>query len=356
MKTLSLGRCRIMIVLLLASSSCTPTQEQIEQSSQDEAKQALVDKGIEFDLDAYKYHVARGEMDETKLFLQAGMNVDETLGGETALSMICGSGSIEMIRLLLENGADPNGKSTTSSIPIVNAALANSLDIAEILLDAGADPNAAFDEPNFGEDGKRTALMLAAHRGHSEMTKLLLKHGARAGTLNEPGETALSLAEDSGHTEIVALLAATEEQTEHSTKDAASQELDDIHGDPAQASEQTEEPSDSAGPMEAVGIWNDALYDGNIEVARKHTSHTSSEYLKQLDGLEGLSKSYQKGRDNRPEKTYEKETIDGDVAHVIYTSNYKDGSIKQWEDTLFREDGVWKVAPQHVRTHDITTP
>ena len=101
---------------------------------------------------------------------------------------------------------------------------------------------------------------------------------------------------------------------------------------------------------EVVDIWNDALYEGNIELARKHTSHTASEYLEALGGLEGLSEIYQGSRDNRPEHVFKELTIDGDVAHVKYISNYKDGSVKEYEDTLFREDGVWKVAPQHVTT------
>ena len=115
-------------------------------------------------------------------------------------------------------------------------------------------------------------------------------------------------------------------------------------------------PSEAVTPSDAVGIWNNALYDGDIERARKHTSRTASEYLEGLDGLEGLSKIYQRGRDNRPEKTYEEETIDGDVAHVVYISRYKDGSIKRWEDTLYREDGVWKVAPQHVVSELVEEP
>ena len=210
MKSLIFTPRKFIIVLAITAISCTPSQEQVELSSQDEAKQALLGKGIEFNFDAYMQAVARGEIDVTKLFLLAGMDVDETKEGETALSMISGSGSPEMILLLLENGADPNGKSTTSSIPIVKAALANSLEIAEILLDVGADPNVAFNEPNYGEDGKRTALMLAADRGHLKMTRLLIDRGARVDTLNELDETALSLAKENGHAEIVALLEAAE--------------------------------------------------------------------------------------------------------------------------------------------------
>lgn len=106
-------------------------------------------------------------------------------------------------------------------------------------------------------------------------------------------------------------------------------------------------PSD---PKEVVKIWNDALYEGNIELARKHTSITASEYLNKLGGLEGLSAKYQAGRDNFLETMIEEQSIDGNAARVIYTIYYKDGSIKRWEDTLFQEEGIWKVAPQYVRS------
>ena len=41
---------------------------------------------------------------------------------------------------------------------------------------------------------------------------------------------------------------------------------------------------------------------------------------------------------------------DGDIARVQYTSYYPNNKIKVYEDTLFLEDGIWKVAPQFVRS------
>ena len=117
----------VMIVVVVTGIACSPSEEQAALAPQEQARQALLDKGIEFNLDAYLQYVARGDLEVTKLFLDAGMNVDETTTDSTALAMISSSHSPKMIRLLLENGADANGKSTTSFIPIMRATLANDL-------------------------------------------------------------------------------------------------------------------------------------------------------------------------------------------------------------------------------------
>lgn len=103
-------------------------------------------------------------------------------------------------------------------------------------------------------------------------------------------------------------------------------------------------------PSEVIRIWNDALYDGDIELARKHTSKTSFEYFRSTVGwFEGLVQLYQKTKNNRPRCVADNQTIKGSTARVVYTCFYPDNSIKQYEDILFFEEGIWKVAPQFVR-------
>lgn len=107
----------------------------------------------------------------------------------------------------------------------------------------------------------------------------------------------------------------------------------------------------SLSPQQVVEAWNTALSNGDIEAAKRYTSSTSTDYIRDSFGsLDALSKKYQTNLSAGKKKTiYEEEKVDADAARVIYTTYYPDGSIKRWEDTLFREEGVWKVAPQYVR-------
>ena len=59
---------------------------------------------------------------------------------------------------------------------------------SEVMSDGGADVNFV------GKDGK-TALHVAARRGHWEVTKMLLEHKADASITDDNGNTALHLAQ-----------------------------------------------------------------------------------------------------------------------------------------------------------------
>jgi len=78
------------------------------------------------------------------------------------------------MRLLLERGADPNVISTSDLAkvpPLGTAAFVRSAPLAQVLLDSGADPNGR------GEGGF-TALHSAAQNEDEELARLLLERGA----------------------------------------------------------------------------------------------------------------------------------------------------------------------------------
>jgi ankyrin repeat protein len=58
------------------------------------------------------------------------------------------------------------------------------------------------------EEGDWTPLMIASRNGHLEVVKLLVKAGASVRVKLSDGRTALSLAAGKGHADIAALLAA----------------------------------------------------------------------------------------------------------------------------------------------------
>ncbi len=70
------------------------------------------------------------------------------------------------VHMLLEAGADPNGRQTAGYTALFSAAAANRRDLAELLITHGADPSIQND---FGQ----TAAGFARERGHAELADWL---------------------------------------------------------------------------------------------------------------------------------------------------------------------------------------
>jgi ankyrin repeat protein len=177
-----------------------------------------------------------------EVLVDAGCDVDEVSSlGDTPLVNACLRGRDEVVRYLLNAGADPNlsGRNgvsplaATFSIPTMiefltgwddtvdcsNSSL-RMITIIQLLLDAGAD----FDQ--HGSLGQ-TPLMVAAKNGLTDIALLLIRQGAQVNTIedlrnwvapqyitdckdlfldNLQFKTALIFAVEGGHTEIVAAL------------------------------------------------------------------------------------------------------------------------------------------------------
>ena len=73
------------------------------------------------------------------------------------------------------------------------------LDVVRLLLEAGAQKDIVM------QDGA-TALHLAAQNGHLDVVRLLLEAGAHKDTVMQDGATALHLAAQNGHSDVVRLL------------------------------------------------------------------------------------------------------------------------------------------------------
>ncbi len=90
--------------------------------------------------------------------------------GTTPLMQAALYGDVESVRLLLDNGADPNVRNEAGATALMWAV--NDLEKTRLLLDRGADVNARSED-------SRTALLIAAGQfGSREVVKLLLDRGA----------------------------------------------------------------------------------------------------------------------------------------------------------------------------------
>ena len=111
---------------------------------------------------------------------------------------------IEIVRALLEAGADLEPRLLHGCTPLSIAAIKGDLAVLQLLLEKGSQVNTP-DE--FGV----TPLMQAAMYGHQDAVEWLLLYDAEVNAKAKTGKTAFAFASEGGHAEIARLLAAARE-------------------------------------------------------------------------------------------------------------------------------------------------
>ena len=130
-------------------------------------------------------------IEDVKRAIATGIDVNSRASDYTStpLSYHCSFGNMDIIKLLLDSGANPD-----IQMPILTATLNRNSDVLEVLLDAGANANVSA---NVGNIGYTSALGLAINQvgrfadKRSELcAQLLIEHGAdpnaRVGKGNAP--------------------------------------------------------------------------------------------------------------------------------------------------------------------------
>lgn len=147
--------------------------------------------------------IERGDHGQVWRLIRDGANlrhIDEATG-LSPLAFSIQQKRIEIVRMLVEAGADANWGGTTT--PLEAAALEGDPEMAQLLIDAGAEIDRRVD------DGF-TPLMTAAALGHRRVCQRLLVAGARPLLRNDHGQTAVGLAEDAGHAATADLIRSYE--------------------------------------------------------------------------------------------------------------------------------------------------
>ncbi|KAG4068203.1 hypothetical protein HA402_008844 [Bradysia odoriphaga] len=121
---------------------------------------------------------SRAALDETpdrvKVLLEKGANINgKDEDGETAIMNASNNGRYETVKFLIENGADVNGKDGYGKTPIMFAAAFDNSGIIKLLVDNGANINAT-------DNGGWSALIYAAYDGREIAVRALLRKGADA--------------------------------------------------------------------------------------------------------------------------------------------------------------------------------
>ena len=148
-----------------------------------------------------------GHFDLAKLLIERGANLEEVNDeGYTALMEAAREGHEKVVKVLIEAGADVNQQTEeTQETALTLACCAGFIDVATLLINANADI----------EKGASTPLMEAAQEGYEKLVDYLIESGAKVTTVATNGDTALDLAAENGHTKICSALLKAGANLEH---------------------------------------------------------------------------------------------------------------------------------------------
>lgn len=134
-----------------------------------------------------KHHIAVPKVPKQK------KGIYRDAGGRTRLQISCDKGNYEQAKKLIEQeGYDVNDQDNAGNTALHEAALNGHLDIVKLLIKNGADVNMQSFEMF-----KDTPLIDASANGHLDVVKYLLSHGADPTICNAKGLTAFESIEDS---------------------------------------------------------------------------------------------------------------------------------------------------------------
>ncbi len=146
------------------------------------------------------YAASGNQVEMIRFLLDKGANVEyKSADGYTPLMLAGMRGSMEAAQFLLSVGANVKTKSNGGMSALSFSVAAGKVNTVNLLLDKGSDPNNA--PPNGSSE-----LHMAAGLGHVEIAKMLMAKGANPQAKDEYGSTPLDYAVKSGHDDVAQLL------------------------------------------------------------------------------------------------------------------------------------------------------
>ncbi|MBP5403979.1 MAG: ankyrin repeat domain-containing protein [Elusimicrobiaceae bacterium] len=171
------------------------------QETLDEALVELCSSSSYYDNETAKVNLA-------KLLLKQGAQANSHADAfnQTPLHGASSRGPLELVKLLVSNGADVNAINEDGTTPLRDAVQEDKLEIAKFLLQQGANQtiNQRYEFKNGSSSGDgETALFNASS---AAMAKLLIENGAQIAVVNKAGQSVLLNAINKRNPELVKVL------------------------------------------------------------------------------------------------------------------------------------------------------
>jgi hypothetical protein len=127
---------------------------------------------------ALHWAAENGRVDVVKVLIQNGADLNAVdINKCTALHRAAEDGHVDVVKLLLQNGADVNAFEEYYLTALhITAKESGNVDVAKVLIQNGANVNAV-------DRDHKTALHWAAKNGHVDVAQVLIQHGADAKAL-----------------------------------------------------------------------------------------------------------------------------------------------------------------------------
>jgi uncharacterized protein len=167
------------------------------------ARQVLLDKGVPTTDEALCMCVSEGKEEEVSLFLAAGFSTNtKDKKGIPLLGLAARNGRLNILKLLLRSGAQVNlVAGDRGSTAILDSAIERNKDMVKTLIEAGADVNIQ------SKDGQ-TALVVVVGAGDEELAEILVKAGADPDIKDALGVSARKYATIFGNSKMLTMFDA----------------------------------------------------------------------------------------------------------------------------------------------------
>ncbi len=166
---------------------------------------AIIDKKTKAGKSALSIAVISRFYESTEELLNGGADANQKFRDHQSILMLAcaGGGGSDIVKLLIEHGADMHEIDDFGNTAIMFAAIAGDIDSIHVLFSFSASKTIINHQNN---DGK-TALMFAASRDHVNVLKSLIDYGAKLDLKEKHGYSAIKIASETSKIESFNMLA-----------------------------------------------------------------------------------------------------------------------------------------------------